>query len=150
MSLRTLFRVLVVLPPLLAVASLTYHCLAEPGLSEDWRAILAWNGDGGWLPSDSEEPLTFASTIAWLVVGISLVIALLAVQVGLFFFRAWARTANLVLTVVFLITVPFSGLSISLPLEAACYEAVSIADGFLLALAYFSPLRRQFAKKRSV
>lgn len=149
MSLQTFFRTVVVIHPLLIVAAIAYPHVAEPHLSENWRTILAWNGDGGWPASDFGDHLTFASAIAWLAVLITFLVALLAVQVGLFYFRAWARTTYLILTVVFLITAPLLGLAVFLPLEAALYEAVSFMDGFIIAAAYFSPLRREFARKRS-
>ena len=147
MPLRTLFRTLVVLSPVLVAIAIAYHHFAEPQLSDDWRTIVARSGDGGW-PSHAGARFASASDTVWLVLLVSLILAAFAVQVGLFFFRAWARAIYVVLTLAFLVTVPFSGLSISLPLEAALYEAVSIADGLIIALAYFSPLRREFTKSR--
>ena len=105
----------------LVAAAIAYNHFAEPGISEDWRTILAWNGDGGWPPSDFGEHLTSTSAIAWFVVLITFFAALLAIQVGLFFFRAWARTGYLIFTVVFLLCVPFFGLAIYLPVEALFY-----------------------------
>jgi hypothetical protein len=80
---------------------------------------------------------------------IILIVAVVAIQIGLFLFRRWARTAYLVCTAVIIVMIPFGGLGIHLPVEAAIYEVVSIADGVILALAYFSPLRREFAKSRT-
>ena len=149
MPLRTLFRIIVALYPVLVAVAIAYQQLAEPHLSEDWRSILAWNGDGGWPPTDFAEGLSSASAIGWGVLLIAFLAVLLAVQIGLFCFHRWARAGFLGLTLVFLVTVPFLGLSIYLPLEAAITELISISDGLIIALAYFSPLRRQFAKKRS-
>ena len=149
MPLRTLFRVIVVLYPVLVAAAIAYQQLSEPYLSEDWRNILAWNGDGGWAPSDFAEGLTSASAIGWGILIITFVVVLFAVQVGLFCFRRWARTGFVALTLLLVVTVPFLGLSIYLPLDAAITELISISDGLIIALAYFSPLRREFAKARS-
>lgn len=148
-SLRTLFRTIVVLHPLLVAAVIAYQLFATPRVSEDWRNILAWNGDGGWLGSDFGEHLSPVAATGLLILVIMLLVASLIIQVGLFYFRAWARAGFLVLTVALYFITPFLGLAIYLPVEALLYEMVSVLDGFIIATAYFSPLRREFARKRN-
>jgi glucan phosphoethanolaminetransferase (alkaline phosphatase superfamily) len=148
MSLKSLFRTLVVVVPLLAIAALNYSYLAVPSLSDDWQTLLQWNGDGGWVPEDFSDQQTMTPAIIWAVIFGALVIAIILIQAGLFLFKSWARTANLIVTVLSILCVPFLGLAVYLPIEATLLELAAMAHYFIISLSYFSPLRREFTKKR--
>jgi hypothetical protein len=149
MSLRTLFRISVVLSPLLVICGVAWRSYITPRISGDWQTLLLWDGQGSWLLPDVQE-LGAAASAAWLVLAIAALVTLLAIQAGLFFFRGWARTAYLVTMVLYIIAAPGFGLSINLPLESTFYELAALVDGFILTAAYFSPLRREFGKSRRI
>jgi hypothetical protein len=70
--------------------------------------------------------------------------ASLAGAVGMFFFKAWARTITLWLTVVGFAIYPALGSTVSSWLASALTEAGAIAWGAMLAFAYTEPIKALF------
>jgi hypothetical protein len=148
MTLTTLFRVLVVAAPVLAVLGVVANHFGAAHVSQDWRDILAWSGDGAWIPDPSsiwQTQRMLAISVVFLYVIV--VIAALVAQVGLFLFWRFARPLAVVLTVLGEALVLGFGLSVFLPLEQVFYDLCLLSEGAILALAYFSPLHARFDQR---
>lgn len=104
----------------------------------EYRAA-SYSGYGSLLPI--QHPLYYGTWFA-----LSLIAAL-----GLFLMKNWARHLYLVLSILGLASVPFSGFVIQPPLDTLFSSANQLLDGAVLAMAYLSPLADNFrliSKKR--
>ena len=149
MNAKTVFRLLLVAILLGAIASALIASF--PGnITEDWRTITEWNGNGGFY--ERLDSVTSPAHIAGRVAVISLlaviVLFLLTVYVGLFLFWRFARLSNLLLTILLLLLAPWSGLVILLPIEAAVYDFTVLCEGAVIALSYTSPVKDYFERKQ--
>jgi len=150
MSASTVFRMSVVLSPLLAIAGVLYFLTTSPHLSTEWQTLLEWSGDGAmiFLNEVPENPspidITIASAFALIL------IAIVINQIALFFYRSWARTVYLWANIAGFALTPFLGLSIALPLETLFTEMSIFVSGITLALAYFSPVAEKFRRPRQL
>jgi hypothetical protein len=147
-ALRTIFRTLVVASFLLPLIGVAYEFAVTSGLPEDEQVILQWSGHGGILESAFDEESATSSPVSSfaIVIGLAvLVLGLLAAQIGLFFFRPWARTWWAIAAVVFLPASLFLGWSIMLPFTQFCYDLGMVMSGGILALSYASPLAHIFS-----
>ncbi len=140
MTLKGFYRLLVVLELFVPMCGIIYRLCASITASEESRNLLAWHGYGAMI----SDPLMNAGSCITLVLAVLVLTGVLAVQVGLFFFRPWARSALLLLAGLRILAAVAFGISIQLPVEAACYEFGNLACGAVLALTYFSPLRHSF------
>lgn len=149
MNARTVFRLLLVAMLLGAIASALIAVF--PGnISEDWRTITEWNGNGGFYERlDSFTSSThIAGRVAVILLLAVIVLFLLAVYVGLFLFWRFARLSNLLLTILLLLLAPWSGLVVLLPVEAAVYDFTMLCEGAVVALSYTSPVKDYFERKQ--
>ena len=67
-----------------------------------------------------------------------------AVQVGMFWFWRFARTGYVLLVALFLVAIPFDGLVVMTPIEAALYDIALILDGAVITMAYLQPIASYF------
>ena len=65
-------------------------------------------------------------------------------SIGLVMFMDWARTGFLAVTILALVITPFTGLAITGWYESLLWTLVTMADGMIIALAYFSSIRNEF------
>ena len=147
-TLRTIFRTLVVASFFIPLIGVAYEFAVSSGLPEDEQVILQWSGHGGILGSAFSEEATTSSPVASLAVVVGLVVlvlGLLAAQIGLFFFRPWARTWWAIAAFLFLPASLFLGWSIMLPFTQFCYDLGMVMSGGILALSYASPLAHTFS-----
>lgn len=72
------------------------------------------------------------------------VIASLVAFVGLYFFKRWARTTNLVLAALLIVIAPALGHIVLSGLAQGLGEIALLLWGAVLSLAYFSPLSQRF------
>lgn len=141
------FRCLIIVTLIAGVAS----CLASifPGeISQDWQTIAEWNGHGGRYDSMANSILATESTlgrIAWIGLLSTLLLSFFGVYVGLFLFWRFARTANLLFTIAFLLLAPWAGLSVVFPIEATLAYFATLCEGALIALSFSSPMKQRFA-----
>jgi hypothetical protein len=147
MNPKTLFRLLLIAPLLgMVVGALVPASPYE--ISEDWRTISEWHGNGGFyerlgpFASSSSTLVRFAEI--WLF-AVCLIL-LLTVYVGLFLFWRFARLANLLLTIAFLVSAPWAGLVVLLPVEAALFDFTTLCEGAVIALCYASPVKNYFER----
>ena len=78
----------------------------------------------------------------WTQIFISLLAA-----IGLVLFKAWARTALVVYLIFALLITPASGPYITTGWSTLVGYACSLIEGGIVALAYFSPIRKMFKIK---
>ncbi|MFZ4765001.1 MAG: hypothetical protein ACOYMN_08600 [Roseimicrobium sp.] len=151
-TLRTVFRTLVIASLLLPLIGVAYEFAVTSGLTEDEQVILQWSGHGSILESAFNEELASSSPSAsWALVAglVVLVLGLLVAQIGLFFFRPWARTWWAIATVVFLPASLLLGWSIMLPFTQFCHDLGMVMSGGILALCYASPLAHAFSPAKA-
>ena len=96
------------------------------------------------------EPLPTLFDNLWLTVAalVPLLIVVIVSTIGLFFFKAWARTLALYSTTLSFTLYLFSGPTLSSAWSSALTDASSLLWGAILALAYFSNLRDRFVTLR--
>ena len=96
----------------------------------------------------AEEQYWNGTSTAGLVFRLGLllgyVIVSLVAFVGLYFFKQWARTANLVLSALLLLLAPALGHVVLSGLAQGLAEIALMLWGAVLALAYFSPISERF------
>lgn len=149
MTTKAFFRSLVVATFLAPMACVVMT--AVPGnISEDWRTITEWHGNGGFYDqlASVDLPSNFIPRIAVITLLVSSVLFLLSVYVGLILFWRFARLANLLLTILFLILAPWAGLVVLLPSEAALYDFTMLCEGAVIALSYTAPIKGYFDLKQ--
>ena len=72
------------------------------------------------------------------------VVASLVAFVGLYFFKRWARTTNLVLSALLILVAPALGHIVLSGIAQGLGEIALLLWGAVLAMAYFSPLSERF------
>ncbi len=92
---------------------------------------LRWAGYGAKI--NLEGPLPYALGIAYLVSSL-----------GLLFYKNWARTAFLALTIFNIVSAPLWGLNVQGGYDAIPGYIVTLSDGAILSLAYLSGLSSEF------
>lgn len=149
MTHKTVFRLLAALSLIVVIA--TGVVTAFPGdVSSDWKAVLAWHGNGAAGMEFYEAALegNLGRVFLWLI-GIAFVIFVAATQIGIFFFWRFARLSYAVLAMLMFFYSPFAGLSVMLPLQAALWELALFLDGAIVAMSYLPPINGYF-KKNSI
>lgn len=146
MSPTTIFRWTLVLSPAIAVVGGVYSLVAASHFSQDWQDLIAWNGDGSWLPMEAPEEvggnelLMVGALLAFLVVAV-------ANQIAMFFFWSPSRHTYAVLCVIgFSLTLAL-GLTVQPPLETLCYGLSEFVAGVTLAMAYLPPVAERFRRQ---
>ena len=143
-----IFRLSVVAPIPLCLASAMYASWAEPSFSQNWRDLIAWNGDGGMLPND----FTDASMMTWAYI-IVLAVTTLTILVNQVLFYFYWRHSRIVYLISYIILYPLlllSGISILTPVEYVLYDLATFVSGMALALAYFSPVAERFRRGEEI
>ena len=127
------FQTLVVVSALLYIAWMVLPHLSRT-FSPEVQELLAWGGYGGasWVI----DPRFFLS------IGIGKILS----SLGLFLFLSWGRWLLLAVVTVSLVSVPFAGVSTGVPLDNIVGCLLSLTDGAILALAFFSPLAEAMRK----
>lgn len=146
MAAKNVFRILVGLALALTIASAI--AAAFPGdISENWNAVLLWHGNGGvseHLSENIPESIWGRAILGILVAA--LVILGIAVQAGMFLFWRFARVGYVLLAALLILTVPFDGLVVMVPVEAALYQLALIVTGLVIAMAYLQPIASYFER----
>ena len=144
MAPKNVFRSVVGLSIVLTIASAVAAIL--PGqMSEEWTTLFQWHGNGGI----SEQLLENIQESYWeravlLILAAIFFAFAIAVLIGMFLFWRFARFGFVCLTALSVVLVPFDGLVVMTPLEAALFQLVLILDGVIVAMAYLPPICSQF------
>lgn len=70
----------------------------------------------------------------------------LIISIGLFLFNIWARTAFFYLTIATIIITPFLGASVMIKYDLMLSQIVTLLDGVILSMAYFTSISDEFKK----
>ena len=121
---------------------------AFPGpMSEDWQTLLLWHGNDGLVDRFfTDLPESTWIRVAWIIILGCLLAYAFAVLVGLFFFRRFARFGFVLICAFTLALVPFDGLVVMTPLEAAVVQLTLVLDGVIVAMTYLPPIRGEFER----
>ena len=94
------------------------------------------------------EPLhrIFDDPFLALLLIVPFIVVAVAGTVGLFFFKRWARSASLYVTILGFGLYPILGPTVISPWSGALSDASFMLWGATLAIAYFSPLRDRFSR----
>ncbi len=133
-SIRAL-RIAVIAQWVLIAASIAAGMYEERSLPEVLRNYLTEQGSKTATPGQ----------IGVLFLGVILSIGLITSSIGIYRFIPRARTVYLVCSVAS-ITFLFMGPSITSPVEGALKYVGDAADGFTIAMLYFSPARAKFER----
>lgn len=86
------------------------------------------------------------TTVDWLifVFGSLIFLAYIAIYIGLYRFRKWAKKLLLPIHIIVLITLPFMGISIATGLVNAISYLCCLINGGILFLVYLPPVSQMF------
>ena len=88
-------------------------------------------------------PFVFSPAVFLVLAAVSLA-AIIIPPVSLFFFKKWGRWLGVCTTIVMFVALPFLGPSLSSGFGTAVLQLSAALWGAALALAYFSPISRDF------
>ena len=143
MSIKNIFRLLVGASLMLVLAGIIVA--AYPGnISEDWKTILEWSGDGGVMMQLGSSLMDMPGRTLYIGLLVGFIGFIFAVQIGLFMFWRFARVSYLVLTLLFCLFTVFDGLMVFVPMELAIYQLSLLCDGAIITMAYMSPIKEYF------
>lgn len=145
MNVFTLFRITVVAPIILAVASAVYIHFMESSLSQEWQDLLSWRNDGGLLSyaADGNSALTWTIIICLAL----LLLAALVNQVLFFFYWKPSRRIFLIFVIISYASLLILGLEVLTPVEHFLLQLSTLLIGVSLALAFHSPVSQRFSGK---
>ncbi len=144
MAPKNIFRTLVALSIAVAIAGVV--AAVFPGqISEEWTTLLQWHGNSGISEQLAENiPENYWVRVVLLLFAIGYLAFVIAVLVGMFLFWRFARFGFVCLTALCVAFVPFDGLVVMTPVEAALFQLALILDGVIVAMSYLPPIRGQF------
>jgi hypothetical protein len=145
MSPVAIFRWSLVLSPAAAAAGAVYSLAAASRFSQDWQDVLAWNGDGSWLPLDESQEI--GGVLLLLAGAFAVLVAALANQVAMFFFWPPSRLIYAFLCAIGFVLTPALGLTVQPPLETLGYELSAFIAGVTLVMAYLPPVSERFKRR---
>jgi hypothetical protein len=128
------FRMLVVLSVICSVLLLIGPWVFWRDLSDETSDGLSWRGFGAVLP--------IATTVYYITNALWLLAA-----VGVYFFVPGALWLYTALVVFGMATTLLGGMQTGLAAESFLFYLLNLGDGAILALAYWTPLRDEFAKR---
>lgn len=132
---RAQFRALVAVTVAIHLTLLAIVELRLVSYPHDIEIARAWNHYGAMFP--------FRIVMGW---SVGYTILFLAGQVGLLFFRPFARWLLAATLIAVILLDPFMGLHVLTPLEHSMAGLVSLFACLTLAMAIFSPLSAEFRK----
>jgi hypothetical protein len=135
---RQNFRKMLVLDWLLLIAAVIVSFTTESLLPAELRS---------YLEARRNAPMT-GGDIVFAAVGLGLLIFAVVLSVGLFRFRRWAKQLLPPSYVIGLTLLPALGAHVETGWATLMFYLCSLADGVILAVVYFSPLKEEFEMDR--
>jgi hypothetical protein len=133
------FQTLVVLYQFLIFASVILQSLTDNWLSPEMRSYLGLESSVLDNAEDAASPSLTMYKLWWAVT-----LTGLSASVGVVLFRPWGRILFVVVSVVSLLLVPFTELYVDVGWTVMVGSVAAIIEGMIIALMFFSPLRRLF------
>ena len=130
---KTIFRSIVTFSFLLYLIGMLLPYFDSILFTEDEIEMLSWSGYGSSLPYSQVYAICafLITSMAW---------------IGIFFFSSIARIVFILVVVKDFLLIPFSGLSVSLPLYNFIWGVVSILDGAIITMMYLTSVSQYFKK----
>ncbi len=146
MSPISVFRWSLVLSPAVGIAGMVYTHLAFSHFSQDWQDLIAWSGNGSWLPDEASEEI---DGVTLLMVGglLSFALAAVANQIAMYFFWPPSRHIYSLFCVIGYPLTLGLGLTVLPPVEMLSYELSAFIAGVTLAMAYLPPVADRFTRR---
>jgi len=144
MSMKNIFRFLVVVSILFPIIGMVWTEYSMANQIEEVQELQAWNGYGGMLwfhPDETEIPMSFIVAVG---TALLLLLTCIVAITGLLFFKKWARTLMVIVTIVGFAFLPFIGVVIIMPISATLESISTVCFGALIAMAYLEPLKNEF------
>ena len=138
MQITTLYRTVLVVSFITAVMGL----IAGEVLRDTLPAILQEYFNHLYSKEISEKKM-----LLFAILGIGLSILSIAVLIGLWRFKIWARRLFLILEIVSLVLTPIMGPYVMNPWEVLLYTISATLVGALITLMYLSPIKEKFQAK---
>lgn len=135
---RRSFRLLLLANWALIFFVVVAHVLSQRSLPAELQA---------WLQAYQHDP-QYQISSGKLLVDLFYIAIQLAVTIGLFTFKKWAKALLLPVTVLGYFIVGASRISIDLEWVVSLKSVLSTMYGMIIALVYFSPLGKEFEKQR--
>ncbi|HWT03725.1 MAG TPA: hypothetical protein VN256_25980 [Pyrinomonadaceae bacterium] len=132
------FRKLVVLHWLLVITGVAVSLATERFLPAELRAYL----------HARENDAFTQGRVVLDVIGVLFIIFTVALSVGLFRFRLWAKKLLPLSYVLGILLIPAMGANVQTGWASLTFYLCSLVDGVILALVYFSPLKEEFELSR--
>ena len=143
MAPKNIFRSVVASGIALTIAGAVAANFRGP-ISEEWITLLLWHGNGGITEHLMGIPEDYWARAGLLLFALGFLAFTIAVVIGMFLFWHFARFGFVCLTALSAVLVPFDGLVVMAPVEAALFQLALILDGVTVAMAYLPPIRGQF------
>ncbi len=103
----------------------------------DSNAALYWLGMNSLIDTHSIIIISNIVTVLYLVA-----------YLGLIFFKKWARTTFIVVSIAGGISISLYGISVQSNYEAMLSYFMSLGDGFIIAISYFTNIDTRFSGKK--
>jgi hypothetical protein len=139
---RHQFRLLVVLNQFLIVAAIVVQEITDGSLPPELRSYLGI--DESVLDTQIVSVTPLSDVPYWL--GIVVILMGLAASIGLCLGKRWGRSLFVVTFVVALVTTLFTDFYLNTGWTAFVSYLAGSTEGMIIALAYFSPVRRMFKR----
>jgi hypothetical protein len=143
---RHQFRLLVVINQLLVLGAIVVHEITDRSLPPELKSYLGI--DESVLNAQIASVTPLSDVPYWL--GTAIILTGLAASVGLCLGERWGRSLFLVTFAAALLTTPLTEFYLSTGWTAFVSYLVGTTEGMIIALAYFSPVRRMFQKSEEV
>jgi hypothetical protein len=138
---RRNFQTLVVVHQLLVFASAVVQSVTDVWLPPELQGYLGVEQTLFEEGPGAEAPFEAARVLWWVLTAASL-----AASAGLLFFRRWGRTLFVAVAAVGVLLAPIGGLYVDVGWTVMVSSLAGLCEGAIIALVYFSPLRKMFAR----
>jgi hypothetical protein len=128
---KNIFTGLVVITLIAYVVWFCMPLLWEYLYEGDVLNALSWNGYGSQINTNGPIPYIF-------------LVAYGVICIGLINFKRWARTGYVIFTILSILITPFLGLSVQWGIESFLSYVISLGDGAIIAMLFFTNLSDKF------
>lgn len=130
---RIHFRLLVLLSVVLYVGWYFFGYIEYRFYSPEIIDLMTWSGYGAAFNWNVLNYISYALLLAYGIVCL-----------GLIYFKPWARECFLLLTILALLSSFIFGVNVLTEASSIYLQVMNMIDGFIIALIYFSDLKKEF------
>lgn len=133
------FQTLVVFHQFLIFGGMLVQSVTDSWMSPEMRSFLGIESSVMESAADVTPQSQGMRALWWALTLLSV-----SASVGVVLFRRWGRTLFVLVSVLTLVSTPFGGLYVDVGWTVLVGSAAGIIEGMIIALMFFSPLRRLF------